>query len=139
LKGVSNPDGLVRGDFFGGWKEDPQNKFTEQGRTDKENEVFNWTKTIANYRKNSSALKSGKLMQYVPDDWVYTYFRYDSKQTVMVVMNTSKDERTVDPKKFTERTNGFSSAKNIVSGNAMNLSSNWKVPGKTIWIMELAK
>src|SRR5688572_376004 len=93
LKGVSNPDGLVRGDFWGGWKEDSQNKFTPQGRTDKENEVFDWTKTIANYRKSSSAIKTGKLMQFLPDDWVYTYFRYDDKQTVMIVMNSSADEK----------------------------------------------
>lgn len=137
LKGVSDPDGKVRKDFPGGWKEDKQNKFTAQGRTDKENEVFNWTRTIAGFRKNSSAIKTGKLMQFVPDDWVYTYFRYDGKQTVMVVMNTSKDEKTVDPKKFSERTNGFTKAKNIITSSVNNLSDSWKVPGKTIWIMEL--
>lgn len=76
-------------------------------------------------------------MQFVPDDWVYTYFRYDGKQTVMVVMNTSKDEKTVDPKKFSERTNGFTKAKNIITSSVNNLSDSWKVPGKTIWIMEL--
>jgi glycosidase len=139
LKGISDPDGKVRQDFPGGWKEDKQNKFTAQGRTEKENEVFNWTRTIANYRKNSSALKTGKLMQFVPDNWVYTYFRYDNKQTVMIVMNTSSDERTVDPKKFAERINGYTKAKNIVTAASDDLSSIWKIPGKTIWIMELQK
>lgn len=139
LKGVSNPDGLVRGDFIGGWKEDQQNKFTAQGRTEKENEVFNWTKTIASFRNNSSALQTGSLMQYVPQDWVYTYFRYNDKQTVMVVMNTSADEKTIDAKRFTERTNGFVKAKDIVTSASHDLKTVWKVPGKTIWIMELQK
>jgi neopullulanase len=139
LKGISDPDGKVRQDFPGGWKEDKQNKFTAQGRTDTENIVFNWTRTIANFRKISSALKTGKLMQFVPDNWVYTYFRYDDKQTVMVVMNTSKDEKSVDPKKFSERTNGFTKAKNIVTSSSNDLSEEWKIPGKTIWIMELEK
>jgi len=137
LKGVSRPDGLVRGDFFGGWKEDKQNKFTEGGRTAAENAIFNWTRTIANFRKNSSAIKTGKMMQFVPDNWVYTYFRYDSKQTVMVVMNTSNDERTIDPTRFTERTKGFSKGVNIVTSAPVDLQSKWKIPGKTIWIMEL--
>lgn len=137
LKGVSNPDGLVRGDFPGGWKEDKQNKFTAEGRTEKENEVFNWTKTIANYRKSSSALKTGKLKQYVPEDWVYTYFRYDSKSTVMVVMNTSNDEKSIDFNRFAESTKGFTTAKNIVTGVVNPVNTSWKVPGKTIWIMEL--
>lgn len=139
LKGVSDPDGKVRQDFPGGWKEDRENKFTGQGRTDKENEVFNWTKVIANFRKNSSAIKTGRLMQFIPDNWVYTYFRYNNRQTVMVVMNTSNEERTVDPEKFEERTKGFTSAKNIVTSSVNDLSSQWKIPGKTIWIMELQK
>ena len=115
LKGVSDPDGKVRQDFPGGWKEDQQNKFTEQGRSDNEDEVFNWTRTIANFRKNSSAIKTGKLSQFYPEDWTYTYFRYNDKQTVMVVMNTSTDEKTVDPKKFSERTGGFNKARNIIN------------------------
>jgi glycosidase len=137
LKGISNPDGLVRGDFPGGWKEDPQNKFTERGRTEKENEVFNWTRTIANFRRQSSAITTGRLMQFVPDRGVYTYFRYDNKQTVMVVMNMTDNERNIDLKRFAERTKGFTKAGNIVTSTISDLTGEWKVPGKTIWIMEL--
>ena len=139
LKGVSDPDGKVRQDFPGGWKEDQQNKFTELGRSDNEDEVFNWTRTIANFRKNSSAIKTGKLSQFYPEDWTYTYFRYNDKQTVMVVMNTSTDEKTVDPKKFSERTGGFNKARNIINSSTNQLSGDWKIPGKTIWILELEK
>jgi len=140
MKGVSNPDGWVRLDFPGGWSGDAQNKFTRQGRSDREEEVFNWTKTIANFRKNSSAIKTGQLMQFVPEDWVYTYFRYDDKQTVMVVMNTSNDEKTIHPSRFAERTAGFSKATNIAAGWTADVNaSDWKVPGKTIWVLELKK
>src|SRR5205085_3825949 len=109
------------GDFWGGWKEDKQNKFTQEGRNEKENEVFNWTKTIANFRKTSTAIKTGKLTQYVPQRGLYTYFRYDNNQTVMVVMNSNNDERTIDTKRFTERTNGFSKARNIVTSEQKDL------------------
>lgn len=139
LKGISNPDGLVRGDFTGGWKEDKEDKFTQQERSEKENDVFNWTRTIANFRKNSSAIKTGRLMQYVPEDWVYTYFRYDDKQTVMIVMNTSTDEKIIDPQRFVESTKGFSKAKNVITSTVNDLSIKWKLPGKTIWVMELGK
>lgn len=50
-------------------------------------------------------------MQFYPEDWMYAYFRYNEKQTVMVVMNPSNDEKTLDSKKFTERTNAFVKAK----------------------------
>lgn len=137
LKGISNPDGLVRGDFPGGWKEDKLNKFTAEGRTEKENEVFNWTRTIAKFRKNSSAIKTGKLMQFVPDRGVYTYFRYDNKQTVMVMMNTSNEDRTVDLTRFEEKTKGFHTARNIGTNASSELTGSWTVPANTIWIMEL--
>ena len=78
-------------------------------------------------------------MQFVPEDAVYTYFRYDNNQTVMVVMNTDKTERTVDPKRFAERTKGFKEGKDIISGTRNNFTGPWKIPARTIWIMELSK
>jgi len=139
LKGVSNPDGLVRGDFFGGWKEDRENKFTAQGRSGREDEVFNWTRTIARYRKTSTALKTGKLVQFVPEDWVYTYFRTSGSQSVMIVMNTSTDEKSVSLDRFSEMTAGYAKATNIVTGELSPVSGNWKLKGKSIAILELSR
>lgn len=139
MKGASNPDGWVRLDFPGGWQEDRVNKFERSGRTPQEDSAYNWVRTIANYRKNSSALKTGKFMQYVPEDGVYTYFRYDNNRTVMIVMNTMNGEKTVGLERFNERTKGFSSAKNIITAETAQLNGNWKIPAKTIWIMELSK
>jgi glycosidase len=140
MKGAANPDGWVRLGFPGGWEGDKQNKFEKSGRTAQEEEAFNWVRTIANYRKNSSALTTGKFMQFVPEDGVYTYFRYNGKQTVMVVMNTAGNEKTIRPKRYHERTAGFTKAKNIATGGTADLTvPEWKVPGKTIWILELEK
>ena len=136
MKGFANPDGLVRMDFMGGWQGDSVNKFTEQGRTPLEDSIFNYTKTLANYRKTSSALKTGRLMQFAPEDGVYTYFRYDKNQTIMIVMNTGKDERTVDTKRFNERLNGFKNARNIVGGSVKELGGAWKMAGKSVWVLE---
>lgn len=139
LKGISHPDGLVRGDFPGGWKEDRENKFSATGRTEKENEIFNWVRTLANFRKHAPALTTGKLQQFIPEDWVYTYFRYDPTQTVMVVMNTSDEVKNLDPERFAERTSGFSKARSITHSDVLDLHVPWKIPGKTIWIMQLEK
>ena len=78
-------------------------------------------------------------MQFMPEDWVYTYFRYDDKQTVMIVMNSSADEKKLDVKRYAERTKNYTKAKNIVSQSVKDISGEWTVPGKTIWIMELSK
>ncbi len=139
MKGRTNPDGWVRLDFQGGWEGDRQNKFTKAGRTDKENEMHDWTTKLANFRKNSSAIKTGKMMQYAPEDGLYVYFRYNYKQTVMCIMNTSDKGKEVDFSKFAERTKGFSSAKSI-SGNSIYLTRDkLTIPAKRMWVMELQK
>ncbi len=122
MKNFKNPtDAEVRKDFPGGWPGDSENKFLASGRSDQENEAYNYVKTLAHFRMNSSAIKSGKLMQYMPQDGVYVYFRYDNKQTVMVIINTSKDQRTILPANYIERTNGFVKMKNAVTGEVTDL------------------
>lgn len=138
-KGISNPDGLVRLDFPGGWKGDTKNKFTPEGRTNKEEEVFEWTKRLANFRKSSSAIKTGKLMQYIPDDGLYVYFRYDNNQTVMCIMNTGDRERDIDFSKYSERMTGVKSFKNITA-NSIHLTSNkLTIPAKRMMVLNMMK
>lgn len=122
MTGFTNPDGNVRLDFKGGWAEDKtNNKFTREGRTEKEESIHAYLKKLANYRKNSSAIKTGKLMQFYPNDAVYTYFRYDDKQTVIMIMNTGEETRKIDMKRFEERTKGFTKIKDIVTGKILSL------------------
>ena len=122
MKGNSNPDGQVRSDFLGGWKNDSINKFSEQGRTDSENIFFNFVKKLANFRKQSSAIKTGKMMQYLPDNDVYTYFRYDDRETIMCTINVGSTEKEINAAdKYSERTTGFSGTENIVTNNKAGL------------------
>ncbi|HMK05134.1 MAG TPA: cyclomaltodextrinase C-terminal domain-containing protein, partial [Ferruginibacter sp.] len=92
------------------------NKFTIAGRTQKDQAIYQHIATLANYRKSSSALTSGKFMQYVPEEGVYVYFRYDDKQTIMVVMNTAKDQKKVSLGRYAERLSGFSKMKQVLNG-----------------------
>ena len=129
---------LIRSDFPGGWDGDKQNKFIANGRTNKENEAFTFVKTLANFRKNSTALQTGKLMQYVPQDDVYVYFRYndDAKGTVMVIVNPSEKEKNLVTERFSERIKGLTTAKNVITGGTTNLKEI-KVPAKTTLVLEL--
>ena len=139
MTGTTSPnDGYVRQDFIGGWKEDKVNKFTSAGRNAKENEIWDHISTLARYRKNSSAITTGKMMQFVPQDGVYVYFRYDDKQTVMVVMNTAKENKTIELKRFAERTNGFSKMKNINTGAITELK-DFKLDSYRSNVFELLK
>ncbi len=114
--GITSPsDGYVRLDFPGGWEGDKVNKFDASGRTATDNDIWNHISALANYRKKSSALTTGKMMQYVPQDGVYVYFRFDAKQTVMVVMNTAKTDKVISFGDYEERTKGFTQYINVVT------------------------
>ena len=137
--GITSPsDGYVRLDFPGGWPGDKANKFTIAGRTQKDQEIFQYLATLANYRKGSSALTTGKLMQYLPEDWVYVYFRYDAEQTVMIVMNTAKEAKKITPAKYAERTSGFTKLKDVITGKPIGLQ-DFTVDGMTTGVYELSK
>lgn len=137
--GITSPsDGYVRLDFPGGWAGDMTNKFTIAGRSQKDQEIFQYLATLANYRKGSTALTTGKFMQYVPEDGVYVYFRYDAQQTVMVVMNTANEEKKVSIGKYDERVIGFTKMKDVISGNIVGLQ-DFMVEPKSTGVFELLK
>jgi glycosidase len=137
MKNFSNPDGLVRQDFMGGWATDAVNKFTTAGRNDLENELFSYVSTLANYRKQNKVLQTGKLMQYVPDDNVYVYFRYNAEKTVMIVLNPNEREIVLSPARFAERISGFTHARDVIYNNTYDLSGSLQVPAVSALVLEL--
>lgn len=139
MKNFSNPDGLVRLDFPGGWPGDRSNKFTREGRTENEQEVFEWTRKLANFRKNSSAIKTGKFTQYVPEDGVYVYFRHDAGQVVMCIMNSNDKEVKLKPARFAEILAGFDKGTEVTTNTLFDLASDLVVEPKYLLVLELKK
>ena len=139
MKNFKNPsDAEVRRDFPGGWPDDKENKFTAAGRKQKEGEAFQFVTKLANFRKASPALTTGKLMQYVPENGLYTYFRYSPAQTVMVISHTGKEEIKVTMARFSERTKGFTKLRNIQTGDVLPLQ-DFTVQPKESFVFELLK
>jgi len=140
MKNYSNPDGLVRSDFPGGWKEDKVNKFTPAGRTTAENDAFNYFRTLANFRKSSEALQTGKMTQYVPQDGIYVYFRYSESNPsapVMVVINTEDKEIQLNNARFSERIGTANTASNVMTGELLNDIKTITVPAKGTLVLAI--
>jgi neopullulanase len=128
-----------REEFAGGWPGDEIDKFRQEGRTPEEQQAFAFTATLANFRKQSSALTTGKLMQFVPEAGVYVYFRYDEQQTVMVAMNQNQEAKPLDSRRYAERMEGFSSARDIPTGQRYRDLGQLEVPGMGILVLELER
>jgi glycosidase len=139
MKGFANPDGNVRRDFPGGWPGDVKNAFTGAGMSDEELSVQTLVRKLGQYRLHSSALRTGRMMQYVPHGSLYVYFRYDARQTVLCAMNTANEAVAVDFGRFRERTGGYTAGVNVVTGERIPLDRPAALPGRTMWVLELAR
>jgi neopullulanase len=138
MKNYKNPsDAEVRRDFPGGWKGDKENKFVASGRTAKENEAFNFTKKLAQYRKTCSALHQGKHTQFIPQDGIYVYFRHNEQKTVMVVMSQNEQAKTIYTTRYAEIMRGFTKGKNILDDTMLNNLSQLQVPPMSVQVIEL--
>jgi glycosidase len=139
MKNYANPDGLVRLDFEGGWKGDKENKFESSGRTTKQNEAFNFVRNLQNWRKNNTVLHDGKLMQFIPENGVYTYFRYNNQKTVMVMLNPTDKAVSINTQKYAEIMKDYTLAVDVISDKTLSDLTNISIPPKTIYIFELKK
>lgn len=126
-----------RKDFPGGWKEDKSNKFKAKGRTDQEQEAFEFVKKLANYRKATPALQNGKLVQFVPENGIYVFFRYDADKTILVITNSNNKPATVPTARFSEYMAGFTKAKNVVTEKIIDKLSEITLERNSTLILEL--
>lgn len=137
MKNFANPDGLVREDFPGGWANDPVNKFKAEGRSERENEAFNYVKTLANYRKNNTVLQDGKMMHFIPEEGVYVYFRYNESKRVMVIMNSNSKSIKLNTARYKEGIGQYTKGINIVTGNELSDLQEIDIPGVSTQVIEL--
>lgn len=131
--------GNIRADFPGGWQGDKVNALTGVGLTTEQKEMQDYTSKIQNWRKNKPVIHYGKLMHFVPQDGVYTYFRYNDNEIVMVMLNKTTTEKTVSTNRFSEIMDGCKSGREIISDKRVEDISEIKIPAKTAIIVELQK
>lgn len=133
----SKGDAYIRQDFPGGWKEDKQNAFNPSERTQQQKEYFDFTAKLFNWRKEKPVIHYGKTKQYLPNNEVYIYFRYNQSESVMVVINNNKETQTIDLNRFTESLKTFTKGKDIISGKEFQLQKSLQIAGKTSMVIEL--
>jgi glycosidase len=132
-------DADIRQDFPGGWNGDSNNAFTQSGRTKVQNQYFDFTSKLLNWRKNKAVIHSGKTTHYVPEKNVYVYFRYNDTESVMVVINNSNDKQTIKTNRFQENTNLYKIGKDIFTNASIELKNDITIDGKSVLVLELNK
>lgn len=147
MKNSTRPDAKNRGDlqvredFAGGWPGDARSAFTAKGRTPEENDLYDYTKKLLAYRKAHPEVQTGKLTQFVPQDGLYTYVRYDEAgHGTLIVMNGTGKEATVQLARFVEHLKNYQSGQDVISGEAIpTLSGALTLPAWGVRVVELKK
>lgn len=128
--------GVIRTDFPGGWPSDSVNGFTGNGLTSEQKAAKDFIRKLLNWRKTASAIHSGKLTHCGPEDGIYTYFRHNGKEKVMMVFNKNKTEKNLRLDRFHDILKSAVSGKDIISGERLDLSDEIMLPPLSVRIIE---
>ncbi len=128
--------GVIRTGFPGGWEGDTVNAFTGEGLTDQQKDAQAFVKRLLNWRKTSDAVHNGKIMHYYPRHGVYTYFRYTDDEKVMVIMNKSDKEQTLDTGYYAERIAKGENAVDILTDQAYTIGETITIAPKTVVVLD---
>ncbi|MDB2702303.1 glycoside hydrolase family 13 protein [Flavobacteriaceae bacterium] len=137
MKNEKEGHGQIRSDFPGGWKGDAINGFTGKGLTSQEQEAKALTTKLLNWRKEKSVIHSGKLMQFAPEDGVYSFFRYDDEDTVMVIFNKNDKEVKLSTSKYIEIIGDKKAVFDVINDKRFSLESTLRIPAKSALILEI--
>ena len=137
MKNEKEGHGQIRSDFPGGWKGDMINGFTGKGLTTQEQEAQALTTKLLNWRKEKAVIHTGKLMQFAPEDGVYSFFRYNEKETVMIIFNKNDKETAVSMDKYNEMIGDKSNAFDVLNDRIFSLESTLRISPKTALILEI--
>ena len=124
----SEGDGCLRRNFPGGWKGDKVNCFTAEGRTDLQNEAFDYTRKLLNFRKGNEAICKGTMKHFSICKGVYVYERKYNDKSVVVFMNGTDEKQTLSLVPYREilpssSATDFISGKNVVLDEEITLDS----------------
>ncbi|WP_419575027.1 glycoside hydrolase family 13 protein, partial [Phocaeicola plebeius] len=122
-------DGDLRKDFPGGWQGDTRNCFVENGRMALENEAFEFTRQLLNWRKGNQVIGKGSLKHYSIQNGVYVYQREFNGKSVVVIMNGTDDSKELDLTPYQEilpRENAF----DVLTGKNVNVCGTLCLDGR---------
>ncbi|MBA2620417.1 MAG: cyclomaltodextrinase N-terminal domain-containing protein [Acidobacteria bacterium] len=127
MRGGDDP--FNRADFPGGWAEDKKNAFTKSGRTAEEQEMFSHIQTWLEIRRQSNALKFGRIVDLQYNEDVYSFARQSGKEIVVLGFNRSNEQKYVE---FDEGNLGLKNVRYLPNGSgiAINISNQSVVGGK---------
>lgn len=132
-------DNANRKKIEGSWPGDPRDAFTRAGRTELENDIFDYVSALLNWRKGSQAVCYGTLRHFKPRGNSYVYFRCTEQERVLVGVNLSDRPEPLDCQRFAEMLDGYRTGTDVVTGESYPELGRIILRPKSTTIIELKK
>jgi len=111
----------IRKNIPGGWAGDSADVFTGRGMGAEAIDMLAYNTKLLNWRKTSKAVGQGSLVQYIPDNNIYVYFRTAGTDRVMVIVNGESKAQDLKLNRFQENLIGANSMKDVLTGKPVDL------------------
>ena len=130
-------DGYIRLDVPGGWPGDKVNQFEASGRSEVQNDAWNFLRTLLKWRKGNDIIAKGKMKHFMVNQGVYVYERSLDGRSVLVLMNGSDKEVNLPLARYAEVLRGKTSGKEILTGKEIPLGDELSLAPKGIFVLEM--
>lgn len=129
-------DGNVRRDMPGGFPGDKTDAFTAAGRTDKQNEAFDFIQKLLQWRRGNEAIARGSLKHFMPENGLYVYQRRSGDKEVTVILNGNDSPVTTTMERTLEILPYGSQRRDMLTGETITISPEMTFSPRQILILE---
>lgn len=131
-------DGYVRRDFPGGFPGDSINAFKPEGRTDMQNEAWNYLSRLLNWRRGNAndVIARGRLKHFMPQHGIYVYTRTLGDKMVAVLLNGNDTELTADMARTVESLPYGSTYTDIITGKPVTITGRMTFSPRQVMILQ---
>lgn len=133
-------DGYVRRDFPGGFPGDTINAFTREGRTEIQNEAWDYLSKLLKWRQGkevNDVIAKGTLKHFMPINCAYVYERKLGDKKIIVLMNGTDEPMDLDIDRYTEIMNpGDRFASGITDDRSMILGESIHLAPREVLILQ---
>ena len=131
-------DGYVRCDFPGGFPGDTTNAFTAVGRTEMQNEAYNFLSKLLNWRRGEAneVIARGTLKHFMPQNGIYAYTRKLGDKEIHVLMNGNDSSVTTSMERTLEVLPIGTELKDILSGKTIIITEEMTFAPRAIYILQ---
>ncbi len=129
-------DGDVRKDFPGGFPGDQRNAFTREGRTQAQQQMFQWLSRLLHWRQDNPVISRGTMKQFIPYKGVYVIARQLEGKTVLTVLNGTSQPAVMEVGRYREVIGAAARVRDILTGRYVDLSSDLQLRPRQTLILQ---